>query len=89
MNQYFHFEPVRSLAALQVLVQAILVSLFAAGVIDGIALAVSEGVQAPLFVFLSTFVRGAVVPTASLDKLAELPPPQLAELVRLKELDER
>lgn len=82
MNNYFKFEPVLTLAALQVFGAAIitlLALLFAwpAAVVIAVT-AVIEGV----WLVAATFVRGAVTPMATLDKLSELSPAQLDALKR-------
>lgn len=82
MNKYFKFEPVLTLAALQVLGAAVitlLALLFAwpSSVVVAVT-AVVEGVWA----VAATLVRGAVTPVAKLEALAELSPSQLEALRR-------
>lgn len=77
----FKFEPVATLASLQVLAAAILMLVAFTVGIPATTLALIGGVVQALFAVLATFVRGAVVPSAKLDKLAALTPEQLKALI--------
>lgn len=74
------FEPVASLAGLQVILQAVLGLLTKANDWDLAIYGSIQGIQAAVFAFLATFVRGSVIPTAKFDELAKLTPEELTQL---------
>ena len=80
MNKYFKFEPVVTLSALQTLASAILLALAYFFAWPAVVIGLIAGVISASFLFLSTFVRGAVTPNATLEQLKELTPEQQAAL---------
>jgi hypothetical protein len=79
MKHYFKFEPVRTLAALGMLSQSVILLLAFLFSWDVLLLGLVEGIQTAVLVLLSTFVRGAVTPVAALEALRELPKDDLAK----------
>lgn len=82
MNNYFKFEPVLTLAALQGLAAAALAVVVLATPISAPMIAAIGVLIEAVFIVAATFVRGAVTPTASLNKLRDLTPEQVNALGR-------
>lgn len=80
MNKYFKFEPVVTFQALQVLAGAIVAALAFVFAWPAVTIGIVGGVVAAFFTFVSTFVRGAVTPNATLEQLKNLTPEQQAAL---------
>lgn len=72
MKQKFQFEPVATLAALQLLAASILLLVAFSTGIGTVTLALIGGVIQGAFAVLATFVRGAVVPAAKLEGISDL-----------------
>jgi len=83
MNKYFKFEPVLTLTAAQTLAGAILLTLAYALAWPAVVIGLATGIVSALFLFIATFVRGAVTPNATLDQLKNLTPAELVELSKL------
>ncbi len=84
MNQYFKFEPVASLSAAQSLASALLLVAAFYLSLAPVTVGLLAGVLYAGFAFLATFVRGAVTPNATLEKLKDLTP---AEEAAFKAID--
>lgn len=81
MEGKLKFEPVATLAALQVLAAAVIMLVAFTVGIGATTLALIVGVVQAVFAVISTFVRGAVVPSAKLDELNGLTPAELQQLL--------
>lgn len=80
MEKYFKFEPVATLAALQLLGAAVLALLALTLAWSPVVVVAVGSVIEAVWAVAATFVRGAVIPTAALDELRKLSPAELASL---------
>lgn len=74
MNKYFKFEPVATLSAAQSFASAVLLAAAFYFGIPAVTVGLLAGVLYAGFAVLSTFVRGAVTPNATLEQLKNLTP---------------
>lgn len=81
MSNYFKFEPVRTLAALQALGAAVVVAIAFATGISADAVAIIQGILAGVWALLATFVRGAVTPNETVEELLEEQADDLLDVV--------
>lgn len=87
MNKYFKFEPVMTLTACQTLAGSIILVLAYIFAWPAVVIGLAAGVVSAFFLFLATFVRGAVTPNATLEQLRNLPAADLAALAALSKGD--